>query len=176
MAEFYEDFKKDTLEKSELIKSVRKAKEEVYKGAELIKTVPLQYVKLDKKILKPITKFLLKDYDYISLEDITVVITDNKFIKYVQIEFTEDADDDMSDYKPYIRLYREKVFKTYKTENKKSKNPKRINVSEELTKIDEPLQEFRKHLFKAIYRIIFNTYPENSKPNENQFKRRIIFD
>jgi hypothetical protein len=170
--EFLPAHENDTFTESTLITKVQHAEEEITKDGEPYKTVKLTYLTLSYKPLKKHLRFLITDNDY-SVHDIIVVITDDKFIKYIQVNFLDDSCDEDSKYKPYIRFYREKVFHTEKKPNKKSEFPKMINVSTEMKTISDDITNLKASMFKLIYKIIKNT---NGNTNTNdKFKRKIRF-
>ena len=168
----------DTLTDSKLVEKIQHAEEEITKGGEPFKTNKLTYITLNKKILKPSTRFFLREYDdCISIHNVQVVLNDDKYIKYVQINFLEENMDDDAKYKPYVRLYREKIFHTVKEKSKKTDdndNHYMINVSKERKDISEELAAFKVAIFKLIYKLIFNSNSEQSS-SKDTFKRRIKF-
>lgn len=179
MTDFTESFKNDTLTHSELIEKVQHAEEEITKDGEPFKTNKLTFLTLKLKSLKSLTRFFLKDYaEYLAIYDCIVVLNDDRYIKYIQFNFLDDDSDDDAKYKPYIRIYREKVFHTVKKPNKKADFPPKINVSEEMKLVPSNILELRATLFKVIYKIIFNSNPQladKSSGSTDKFKRRIKF-
>jgi uncharacterized protein YfbU (UPF0304 family) len=175
MEEFTKAHSNETLTNSPLIEKIQHAEEEITKDGEPFKVNKLTYLTLNKKLLKPFTRPLLNLYDDLaSVHDIQVVLNDGKFIKYIQINFLEyDADVD-SKYKPYIRFYREKTFHTEKKPNTKGDFPKMINVSKERKDLPVEMETLKTHLFKLIYKMIFNANPDKGGDKDG-FKRRIKF-
>ena len=176
MNEFLEAYANDTFE-SELFTDKKHAEEEITKGGQLFKTNKLTYYTLNKQLLKKHLRFMTRSNDLIVHEAI-VVLNNEKFIKYIQVNFLDNTCNEESKYKPYIRFYREKIFRTEKCKSNKDNMPEFINVSHEMTDVPYEYKELHRNLFKLIYKIIFNSNPQSSDKKEtkpDQFKRRINF-
>jgi hypothetical protein len=136
---------------SSLVLSHETGDEEVYKNDQLLKTTPVLIVKLNRKKLNHITNHFTETYGYDYLADVTLTITDNKFIKHVQFNFTDEFTDADSDSKPFVRIYREKVFNTVRI----TKEDTSFYRSTEVVPSKEVIS-FREDLFKAVYRMLYN--------------------
>jgi hypothetical protein len=169
--------KNDTIDESLLIEKTRYAKEEITKDEKPFKMVKLIYLKLSKKVLKPFTRFFLQQNPaYTCIHSIECVINDEKYIRYIQVNFLYDDTDEDSQYKPYVRFYREKTFHTIRKHS--DKKDMIVNTSQEHKTPSEEMLEFKTQMFKLIYKIIFNSFPENAPKKDSsndQYKRRIIF-
>jgi len=178
MEEILTTHSNDLFTDSKLVEKIQHAEEEITKGDAPYKTNKLTFITLNKKLMKQSTRFLLREYDdAISIYDIQVVLSDDKFIKYVQVNFLEENTDDDAKYKPYVRLYREKTFHTVKEKSKKTNDNGDhylINVSTERTTLTDELAMFKTAIFKLIYKMIFNSNPKPAVA-QDKFKRRIKF-
>lgn len=177
MNDLLENHKNDTIATSTLIEGTKYAEEEITKGGEPYKTHKLTYLTLKYKMLKKVLRFLITENDY-TVHDVIVVITDDKFIKYIQVNFLDSECDEDSKYKPYVRFYREKVFYTEKRKSNKENMPEYINVSTEMKEVPEEHQTLRETLFKLIYKMIFNgnkNLVDKNSTKPDQFRRRIKF-
>lgn len=171
-----ENHKNDTF-KSELVLHTQHAEEEITKGGEPFKTNKLTYHTLNNKLLKKHLRFMTVDND-LTIHETVVVLNDDKFIKYIQVNFLDSTCDEDSKYKPYIRFYREKIFHTDKKRSNKDNMPEFINVSQEMKDIPQQYIDIRQMLFKLIYKMIFNSNPklvDRKEAKPDQFKRRIKF-
>ena len=169
---------KETFATSALVESFKKAKEITTKGDSVVRENLLTMYKLNTKVLKQQLKKVMKHCNYIRVVDVVATITDDKFIKYVQISYTEEESDEDSKTKPFIRFYRNKVFQTEKQKNKKADFPALINVSAEIEQPSEEFATFRDEIFKVLYKLIFNSNPsfaESLPVKKDKYKTRIEF-